>query len=49
MTDVDVPLRSSEILLVFLMKGKVLHCEHVHSKVPAWLSDFSVLPTRKLP
>lgn len=38
----------NEILVSFWMKGQVLHHKHMHLKAPGWLSDFSVLLTRKL-
>ena len=31
------------------VKGQVLHCVHLHLKVPGWLSDLNALLTRKLP
>ena len=31
------------------MKGQVLHRERADLKIPGWLSDFSVVRTRKLP
>lgn len=33
----------------FWMKGQVLHRERADLKIPGWLSDFSVVRTRKLP
>ena len=38
-----------EILTVWEIKGQVLHCVHLHVKVPGWMLNLNALLTKKLP